>query len=125
MLTYRFKQAERLRSPKQIESLFSEGNRFCVPPFKVIWQNNKQSDQNLKLVISVPKKRISKASHRNRVKRLVRESFRKHNYILKEALRVKNKSINLMLIYNLESILTYSNIEHKISVTLQRLSDEV
>ena len=79
----------------------------------------------VKVAISVPKKRLSKASQRNHIKRLVREAYRKQKSILTEKLLQENKSINLMLIYTLPSILSFTEIEDKISVTLQRLADEV
>ena len=79
----------------------------------------------VKVAISVSKKRLSKASQRNHIKRLVREAYRKQKSILTEKLLQENKSINLMLVYTLPSILSFTEIEDKISVTLQRLADEV
>ena len=42
-----------------------------------------------------------------------------------EKLQFKNKSIILMVIYTLPRILSFAEIEDKISVTLHRLIDEV
>ena len=68
---------------------------------------------------------MPKAIQRNQVKRLVREAFRKQKSSLIEKLQAKNKSIILMLIYTLPVILSFAEVEDKISVTLQRLADEV
>ena len=125
MQIYRFPKACRLRKSKQIESLFKLGNRFYEYPYNVVWLENNSSNYNIKIAISIPKKLVVKASQRNRIKRLTREAVRKKSYILKEVLIKKNKYINLFLIYNLKTILNYSEIENKISVTLQRLADEV
>ena len=125
MQNYRFPKACRLRKSKQIESLFKVGNRFYEYPYNVVWLENNRSNYNIKIAISIPKKLVAKASQRNRIKRLTREAVRKKSYILKEVLIKKNKFINLFLIYNLKTILNYSEIENKISVTLQRLADEV
>ena len=94
-------------------------------PFKAIWQEDDTLQSTVKVAISVPKKRLSKASQRNHIKRLVREAYRKQKSILVEKLLQENKSINLMLVYTLPSILSFNEIEDKISVTLQRLADEV
>ena len=125
MASQHFLKEDRLCSSRRIETLFSEGERLYEFPFKAIWQEDDTLRSTVKLAISVPKKRLSKASQRNHIKRLVREAYRKQKSILTEKLLQENKSINLMLVYTLPSILSFTEIEDKISVTLQRLADEV
>ena len=125
MASHQFSKLDRLCSSRRIDSLFLEGERFYEFPFKAIWKEDNTSQTNLKLAVSVPKKRLPKASQRNHVKRLVREAYRKQKSSLVERLSKENKSINLMLVYTLPSILSFAEIEDKISVTLQRLADEV
>ena len=120
-----FSKKDRLYKSSRIKNLFLEGERLYESPFKVIWTEVEPLDSLLKVAISVPKKRLPKAIQRNQVKRLVREAFRKQKSSLIEQLQVKNKSIMLMLIYTLPVILSFAEIEDKISVTLQRLADEV
>ncbi|MBF44886.1 MAG: ribonuclease P protein component [Flavobacteriales bacterium] len=120
-----FSKKDRLYKSSRIKNLFLEGERLYESPFKVIWTEVEPLDSLLKVAISVPKKRLPKAIQRNQVKRLVREAFRKQKSSLIEQLQVKNKSIILMLIYTLPVILSFAEIEDKISVTLQRLADEV
>ena len=125
MASQHFSKEDRLCSSRRIETLFSEGERLYEFPFKAIWQEDDTLQSTVKVAISVPKKRLSKASQRNHIKRLVREAYRKQKSILTEKLLQENKSINLMLVYTLPSILSFNEIEDKISVTLQRLADEV
>ena len=125
MASQHFSKEDRLCSSCRIETLFSEGERLYEFPFKAIWQEDDTLQSTVKVAISVPKKRLSKASQRNHIKRLVREAYRKQKSILIEKLLQENKSINLMLVYTLPSILSFNEIEDKISVTLQRLADEV
>ena len=73
----------------------------------------------------MPKKKIPRATDRNRIKRLIRETYRSQKLDILDVLNQKNKKINLMLVYTLTSILSLSDMEDKISVTLQRLADEV
>ena len=120
-----FSKKDRLCNSKRIKTLFSEGERFFEFPFKAIWLEDTNSSVPLKLAISVPKKRVAKASDRNRIKRLIRESFRSQRLSILTTLGQKNKSINLMLVYTFTSILSLADIEDKINVTLQRLADEV
>ena len=125
MASQHFSKQDRLCNFSKIENLFIEGKKLYEFPFKAIWQKDDNLQPTVKVVISVPKKRLSKASQRNHIKRLVKEAYRKQKSLLTEKLSQKNKSINLMLVYNLPSILSYTEIEDKISVTLQRLADEI
>ena len=125
MALFSFSKKERLKNKVEIESLFSEGNRFFEYPFNVIWKVDSNSDSTLKMAVSVPKKKIPNATDRNKIKRLVREAFRKNKTIVQQPLEAKDVKLHLMLIYSQSSIMSMSEIEDKISVTLQRLAEQV
>ena len=86
-------------------------------------KNNKELP--LQTLISVPKKRIAKAYERNRVKRLIREAFRKNKFVIEDSLKLKNQSIDLAILYTENKVLEYNDLEDKICLTLQRLSLEL
>jgi ribonuclease P protein component len=125
MALFSFSKKERLKNKIEIESLFSEGNRFFEYPFNVIWKLDSNSDYTLKMAVSVPKKKIPNATDRNKIKRLVREAFRKNKIIIQQPLEAKNVKLHLMLVYSQSSIISMSEIEDKISVTLQRLAEQI
>ena len=125
MALFSFSKKERLKNRIEIESLFSEGNRFFEYPFNVIWKLYSNSDSTLKMAVSVPKKKIPNATDRNKIKRLVREAFRKNKTIIQQPLEAKNVKLHLMLVYSQSSIISMSEIEDKISVTLQRLAEQI
>mgnify|MGYP001196469982 CR=1 FL=1 len=125
MALFSFSKKERLKNKIEIESLFSEGNRFFEYPFNVIWKLDSNSDSSLKMAVSVPKKKIPNATDRNKIKRLVREAFRKNKTIIQQPLEAKNVKLHLMLVYSQSSIISMSEIEDKISVTLQRLAEQI
>jgi ribonuclease P protein component len=125
MALFSFSKKERLKNKIEIESLFSEGNRFFEYPFNVIWKLDSNSDYTLKMAVSVPKKKIPNATDRNKIKRLVREAFRKNKTIIQQPLEAKNVKLHLMLVYSQSSIISMSEIEDKISVTLQRLAEQI
>lgn len=125
MALFSFSKKERLKNKIEIESLFSEGNRFFEYPFNVIWKVDSNSDSTLKMAVSVPKKKIPNATDRNKIKRLVREAFRKNKTIIQQPLEAKNVKLHLMLVYSQSSIISMSEIEDKISVTLQRLAEQI
>lgn len=65
---------ERLKSRKAIEQLFRDGKKLTSPPFRVFYQ--RQDGKGILLGVGVSTKQFSRATDRNRVKRLIREAWR-------------------------------------------------
>jgi ribonuclease P protein component len=78
-----FQNIEKLKSKKLIEQLFAEGKSLSAHPLRLIFiEATFDEDVKLKVAVSVSKKNFNKAVDRNRIKRLLRESYRlqKHAY---------------------------------------------
>ena len=121
-----FNKINRLISKIQIQRLFTEGNRFYEAPFSVLFLNNVNTDDsNLQIAISVPKKKIASAVKRNLIKRRIREAFRTQNGNLMSQLEKQDRKIIIMIIYSHTKPQNYSLIKSKISLTLQRLSNQI
>ncbi len=78
-----FGKNEKLKSQKLIEVMFEQGKSVKKFPLKLIYLpiphlGNRQS----KTGFSVPKRLVKKAVERNRIKRLMRETFRKNKYLV-------------------------------------------
>ena len=73
---YDFDKTKRLLGKAAFDEVFSNANRLTNAEFVILHKKNQYSHARLGLVIS--KKKIAKASRRNQVKRLLRESFRLH-----------------------------------------------
>ena len=121
-----FTKEERLTEKTIIEELFESADEFYVTPFKVIWKfKNFESRFPAKVMMVVPRKNFSKATDRNRLKRLMREAYRKNKNILYEGnMDIVNKFV-IILIFTGKTIFSYKNIESKIILILQRLHKEV
>ena len=116
---------ERLSSKKQIEKLFKEGNSYYSYPFRVVYLfNDGQEEHETKILLTVSKKKFKKAVDRNRIKRIIREAFRKNKMILNDYLQENNKSLWLGLIYTGETIPSYQEAERKLILILQRLTKQ-
>ena len=74
-----FTKKEKLKSQKLIEKLFSEGEAVTAFPLKMIYL--KIDNGNL-LGVSVSKRHFKRAVDRNRIKRLLRESYRLNKNLL-------------------------------------------
>ena len=81
---------EKLKSKTLIDTLFSEGKAIKKFPLKLVYTpiSNPSITTN-KVGVSVPKKLFKFAVHRNRVKRLMREAFRKNKYLVDSSLQTK------------------------------------
>ncbi len=69
-----YNKADRLSSSKDIEKLFRDGEAFFSSPLKLIVAGTTH-EQGRSAVI-VPKKKVPKAHHRNKIKRQMRELIR-------------------------------------------------
>ena len=75
-----------------------------------------------KLLVSVPRKNFKKAVDRNRIKRLVKESYRKNKSAFYSFLEGRGEFCLLAFIYTAREILPSHEIENKIVITLQKLA---
>ncbi len=76
-------KSEKLKSKKLIDRLFMEGKNIKSYPLKLVYIPVDNSENpELKTGVSVPKKLVRTAVKRNRIKRLMREVFRKNKYLV-------------------------------------------
>lgn len=75
-----FKQSQRLRKAADFQQVFAKPSKSVDRYFTVLARPNAQMLARLGLAIS--KKRVKLSVMRNRIKRLVRESFRLHQHRL-------------------------------------------
>jgi len=124
MIRNTFKKEERLTNKKTIEKLFSTGRSVNTPSLKLIWNETKDSKNAVQVLISVPKKSFQGAVVRNRIKRRIRETYRKNKHSLYEILNNKHLTIAMALVYTAKEELTYSDIEKNMLVSLQKLTSK-
>ena len=81
-----FKKEERIVSNLLIETLFEKGNSQSLSayPLRAVYlrTEHRKGCAPVQLLISVPKKKFKHAVDRNRVKRQIREAYRKNKALL-------------------------------------------
>lgn len=100
--SHTFSKAERLCSKKLIERLFGgEGKSFPAFPLRVVYMplTEEEMAADVSILVSVPKKRFKRAVKRNRVKRQVREAYRRNKHILTEALAAQEGAARMALAF--------------------------
>lgn len=90
-----------------------------------MYDSENQQDALPRILVSVSKKRFHHAVKRNRVKRLVRESWRKNKTELMKLCRSNNKTLDVALVYNATVILKYEEIERKMKKVVERLREQL
>ncbi|MDO9260879.1 MAG: ribonuclease P protein component [Flavobacteriaceae bacterium] len=78
-----FTKEERLVSKNLIEQLFTEGKQLKVFPFRLVYiKTVLQTKYPAQAALTTPKRLIKTAVHRNRIKRQMREAYRKNKQFL-------------------------------------------
>lgn len=112
---------ERLKSRKEIELLFSKGKKFSITPFRVHYLFNELTDPPLQFGVSVSKKNFKKAVDRNRIRRLVKETYRLQKMELQQQVKEKKGQLHVFFIYNGKEIPEYIGIFDKMKKVIDKL----
>lgn len=118
---YTFKKEERVNGDKRVEAIFTTGKSFISYPLRVVYLLHEQCTLNgCSILVSVPKKRIKKAVHRNRIKRLIRESYRLNRYLISKTGN-SDITIDIAFVYVKDTVSNYVEIEKAIQKALNQI----
>jgi ribonuclease P protein component len=118
-----FTKAERLSGKTSIDEVYKKGRTILLYPFKISLLDASKSEVPVKIIISVPKRSFKRAVDRNKIKRLIREAYRKNKTILYEGLNTRQ--LFLMIIYTSKTIESYQEIEGSIIILLQKICKSI
>lgn len=135
----RLRKEERLCSKKLIDTLFGTGGSHAMTayPLKAVYRliDNKTEtsvsketvmELKVQVLVSVPKKHFKRAVKRNRVKRQVREAYRKHKSFV--TLRVNeqtDKQLLIAFIWLSNELMDSVTIEQRVCNLLQRIGERI
>jgi ribonuclease P protein component len=118
IMKYTLGKEERLKSRKLIERLYEEKNSVKAFPLRMIYLQTKHtSDFPAQVGVSVSKRNFKLAVDRNRIKRLMRESYRLQKEIVYDNL---DKPYVFMISYLGKQECTYDEMFLKMEKLLKR-----
>lgn len=119
-------KAERLNSKILIEKMFTGGScSFSIFPLRVVYMPlEERREAAVSILISVSKKRFKRAVKRNRVKRQIRESYRKNKHALCGLFNEKQQSLAVAFIYLSDRLVPSAEIEEKMKTLLARIAEK-
>ena len=123
-----FSKRERLFSLRLIEMLFgqSASRSLAAFPLRVVYllHDRQDGDEPVQMLVSVPKKHFHHAVDRNRVKRQVREAYRRRKQILYDALP-EDKTLLLAFVWLSDRHLPTADVAARVNVLIRKLADRL
>jgi ribonuclease P protein component len=123
---YTLNKNERLKSRKQIEQLFKEGKKISIFPLHIYYQFTGLTTSDSRLAtqigVGVSAKNFKKAVDRNRIKRLIRESYRLQKPNFNNTIRASNQQLNVFIVYTGKELPDYKLVYDRVAIALQKIS---
>jgi ribonuclease P protein component len=121
-MSFKFSKEEKLKSEKQIQAIFDKGSSITVYPLKLLFLETTIPGAKIQVGVTAPKKNFKRAVHRNRIKRLLRESYRLNKHLIFNKIE---GSYALMFLYLGKEIPSYDVIEGVMIKILKKLLKRV
>ena len=117
---------ERICSKKLINELFTgNGRSMTAFPLRVVFMKRTIVDDqpSAAMLVSVPKRYFKHAVDRNRVKRQVREAFRRHKSMITQNLTDDHESVAMAFVWLTNEKYPSSEVENRMVRLLTRISE--
>lgn len=118
---YTIGKQERLKSRKQLDELFEKGQVFSQPPFRISYRFSNEDVSALKFGVGVSARHFKKAVHRNRIKRLIRESWRLQKHPLSELLAQQGRGLWVFVIFTGREMTDFKSVSEAMARTQKKL----
>ena len=117
---------ERICSKKLINELFTgNGRSMTAFPLRVVFMKRTIVDDQPRaaMLVSVPKRYFKHAVDRNRVKRQVREAFRRNKSIITQNLTDDHEAVAMAFVWLTNEKFPSSEVENRMVSLLTRISE--
>ncbi len=110
-----------------IEKMFEGGvsKSFSIFPIRVVYMPVKPGEVPASILISVSKRRFKRAVKRNRVKRQIREAYRKNKHLLVDELQHREMCLAVGFIYLSDEFVATAELDEKMKTALLRIAEKL
>lgn len=112
----------KLKSKKRIGQLFDEAESVKAFPLLLIYKTDESLETPFQVGFSVSKRNFKKAVDRNRIKRLLREYFRKNKYLFTLA---EEKQFLFMFIFIGKTMPSYQDVEKAMQKIARKFTSKI
>lgn len=121
---FSFPRNQKLKSRKLLGKLFAFGKSLNAYPIKLVYQTNSPLNGEILMVgVGASSRNFKKAVDRNRIKRLLRESYRLKKHLLQDGLP-QDLQWQLFFIYTGKDVPDGKMIAEKMQFLMQKLVDQ-
>lgn len=123
-----FKKKERITSKTLLQNIIVKGTSLFIYPIKcyALFVPVKDGNECNQIAISVPKRNFKNAVDRNRIKRIIRESYRLNNkQVLLPSTSVATNKVALLFVYVGKVIPDFKLVERVMVDLLKKISQLV
>lgn len=123
-----FNKRERIVSRKLIEQLFSKGSSHSTSafPLRIVYLEKKREDgeEPVQILVSVSKRHFKHAVKRNRVKRQIREAYRRQKTRLIEKVP-QDMALAIAFIWLADELLDSQQVDRSVKRLLEKVAESV
>ena len=127
-LRYTLSKEERLHLKRDVDALFASGHAFIAYPLRVVVNTTpigEGEEPSCAILAVAAKKYFRRANKRNRVKRLIRESYRLRKHRLLNLAKAQGLHIHLGLLSVAKELPTQTDVNRGMDKALSRICEEL
>lgn len=121
MRLFKFSKKERICKRSDFQLLSTQDTSFYTYPFRCLYLARPANECIVKLGITVPKKNIKLAFRRNRIKRMIRETYRLNKATLYTTIENQAMELLIFLIYTEKKEIPFGVLNKQLNLLLNKL----
>ncbi len=124
--TQTYRRKEKLKSRKLLNALFTGASSFAVFPVKVFYMPLTETTVHpIQAGVGVSARNFRKAVDRNRIKRLLRETYRLNKSLLPQPEGNTQKSLAVFFLYIGKELPEFTFLNEKMQTALTKLATQI
>lgn len=120
-----FGKEEHLCGKTTVDELYKVGESLFLYPFRIVYQKVAKESVPVQCLVNAPKRKFKHAVDRNRLKRLMREAYRKNKHALFDKMEDESATMRIAFSYVSDKIETQSFVEKRMIQALDKITKSV